>query len=155
MKGLDVDYIGPINLINPLPGYEIEKWKDRFEEINSELRKVREIAKLLNIKLDLPKIRDRKFGSANMEHTGRESCAFPFELYPIIDCFGDVYHCVWLQFNKKYIMGNILKDSLEEIYEGKKICSARKILSEGKYFSECISCNPGGIQDNNIEIKDI
>lgn len=155
MKGLEVDYIGPINLINPLPGYEIEKWENRYDEISIELEKAEEIAKILNIKLDLPKIKNRKFGSANMEHSGRESCSFPFELYPIIDCFGNIYHCVWLQFNKKYIMGNILTDSLQEIYKGKKISATRRILQNDKYFPECINCNPGGIQDNNISIEEI
>lgn len=155
MKGLGVDYIGPINLINPLPGYKIENWKENFEQIEKEINQARELAEILKIKIDLPKLKDRRFGSANMEHTGREACAFPFELYPIIDCFGNVYPCVWLQFQEKYIIGNIINDDIEEIYNGKKISKIRNTLKENCYFKECLKCNPGGIYDDNIIIKKI
>ncbi len=56
-------------------------------------------------------------------------CKFPFQLIRIFPN-GDVFFCWW---TSKYVLGNIFKDSFEDIWFGEKAQAFRKTILDGSY----------------------
>jgi len=138
---LGVDFVGPIKTINPLWGYDLKKWKLPYEHIRSELIKAKALSKKLEFPVQYPNINEVKAGSANIDPLKNFSCAFPFNLYPIITWDGFVLPCVWIQ-DLRYSCGNILNNSFYSIWNGTKIRRIRRIFAHNKYLKICKNCQP-------------
>ncbi len=77
---------------------------------------------------------------------GRTACPQPWQRM-MISCEGKVLMCCsdWFE---DYIIGDINKNSLKEIWQGQKLKAVRKLIRKAKYdFEPCKSC---GIKDSYI-----
>ena len=62
---------------------------------------------------------------------------------PFINVNGDMNPCCIheTEYKRRFIVGNIYKDSFEDIWNGKKMNKFRNKLKEGKVPAMCKDCN--------------
>ena len=126
-----------------------------------QIKKFNEMTKKANVPEDLIILRDRWYDQYNdfgvkltnragtintgdQEEIGKFSnCFYPTYQF-LIDWNGNVYLCPQ-DWQRKVSMGNIMQETIFEIWNGKTITSYRKNLLSGKRCSgPCKSCNADG-----------
>jgi len=70
------------------------------------------------------------------------TCDRPYRM-PFINVNGDMNPCCIheTEYKRRFIVGNIYKDSFEDIWNGKKMNKFRNKLKEGKVPAMCKNCN--------------
>ncbi len=73
----------------------------------------------------------------------KRNCFYPF-YQTLIDCNGDMILCPH-DWGKEYVVGNLSKENLWDLWTGKKYQAARKSLSHNnRNFKPCNKCNVKG-----------
>lgn len=82
----------------------------------------------------------------------KQKCNYPSYSF-FMDYNGDVLICSH-DWRKKYIAGNVYKESFLDIWNGKRMMSARKpLLNSNRNFSPCNVCDANGILMGNDQAK--
>lgn len=126
-----------------------------------QIKKFNQMTKKANVPEDLVILRDRwydKFNDFGVKLTNRagtisegeqeeigkyKDCFYPTYQF-LIDWNGNVYLCPQ-DWQRKVSMGNIMQETIDQIWNGKTITAYRKNLLSGKRCSgPCTSCNANG-----------
>ena len=126
-----------------------------------QIKKFNQMTKKANVPEDLVILRDRwydKFNDFGVKLTNRagtisegeqeeigkyKDCFYPTYQF-LIDWNGNVYLCPQ-DWQRKVSMGNIMQETIDQIWNGKTITAYRKNLLSGKRCSgPCKSCNANG-----------
>ena len=82
----------------------------------------------------------------------RQKCNYPSYSF-FMDYNGDVLICAH-DWRKKYIAGNVYKESFLDIWTGKRMTNARKLLLDAnRGFSPCNACDANGLIMGNDQAK--
>jgi len=122
-----------------------EKAKKIFRKLDSKLKKG-------NVYSNFPSI--IKHGL--LSHDLPKFCYAPWEIL-FINSQGEVLPCCILASHYAIVVGNIRKNSLEEIWFGRKMQDFRDKIKKGDYFEKCRFCLPEFVDEFNkkYEIKNM
>ncbi|MBI4245266.1 MAG: radical SAM protein [Planctomycetes bacterium] len=106
--------------------------------LHSELEKTRELAAKLGVKficrMETKKDIENIYYNSNFSYINK--CLYPW-LMCRINPYGDVIPCTGSSLR----MGNVLEQSISEIWNSESYCRFRRKLRDEELFPECLKCN--------------